>query len=124
MDSNTLNWTDTVILWATLVIAWTFGEGGRVIIAGAAGGLIRWLSDEHRRIRDGAIAVITGAIFAKYGTPIGLVLLNNWIGPIDITNDQIRDSTAFAMGVGGMTVGKLIMALFEKNLRKITSEEK
>lgn len=119
MEHGNLSWFDTVMLWGTLILAWALGEGGRVIIAGAAGGLIRWIMEEKRRIRDGAVAVITGAIFAKYGTPIGAVLLDNWFGPMTSDNDQIRDSAAFAMGIGGMTVGKLLMAMFEKYADKM-----
>lgn len=119
MHNDQLTWFDTILLWGTLILAWVVGEGGRVVIAGAAGGLIRWIMDERRRFRDGAIAVITGAIFANYGTPVGTVLLNNWFGPLDAGNDQIRDSAAFAMGIGGMTVGKLIMAMFERHVERL-----
>lgn len=115
MHNDHLPWFDTLLLWGTIIFAWLIGEGGRVVIAGAAGGLIRWIMDERRRWRDGIVAVTTGAIFAKYGTPLGIILLNNWFGPLDAGNDQIRDSAAFAMGIGGMTVGKLIMAMFEKH---------
>lgn len=123
MDNNTLTWFDTLLLWGTLVFAWALGEGGRVVIAGAAGGLIRWIMDEKRRFRDGAVAVITGAIFAKYGTPLGIALLSNWFGPLEAGNDQIRDSAAFAMGIGGMTVGKLIMAMFERHVDRLKKGE-
>ena len=117
MDNNSLTWLDTALLWGTLVFAWALGEGGRVIIAGAAGGLIRWIMDDKRHFRDGALALITGAIFAKYGTPIGIVLLDNWFGPFDAdTKQQVRDTAAFSMGIGGMAFGKLIMAMFEKHL--------
>lgn len=121
MHNEHLSWFDTLLLWGTIIFAWLVGEGGRVVIAGAAGGLIRWIMDERRRWRDGIVAVTTGVIFANYATPVGLILLNNWFGPLDAANAQIRDSAAFAMGIGGMTVGKLIMAMFEKhaaNLRK------
>ena len=74
---------------------------------------------EKRRLRDGVVAVIAGAIFAKYGTPVGIELLDNWFGPLDSGNDQIRDSAAFAMGIGGMTFGKLIMAMFEKYAKSL-----
>lgn len=122
MEHQSLTWFDSLMFWGTIIAAWLLGEGGRVVIAGAAGGLMRWIMEEKRRLRDGIVAVITGAIFAKYGTPIGLALLDNWFGPLNSANDQIRDSAAFAMGIGGMTFGKLIMAMFEKYLGKIKED--
>lgn len=119
MDHGSTSWFDVLVLWATVFLTWAVGEGGRVVIAGAAGGLMRWIMDEKRRIRDGAVAIIAGAIFAKYFTPVGLVLLDKWFGPLTSDIDQIRDSAAFAMGIGGMTVGKLIMAMFEKYSEKM-----
>lgn len=119
MDQHGLTWFDTFMFWGTIIAAWLVGEGGRVVIAGAAGGLMRWIMEEKRRLRDGVVAVIAGAIFAKYGTPVGIELLDNWFGPLDSGNDQIRDSAAFAMGIGGMTFGKLIMAMFEKYAKSL-----
>lgn len=122
MDHNTLSWYETMLLWGTLIAAWVFGEGGKVVIAGAVGGFIRWMMEETRRVRDGAIAVTTGGMFATYLTPVGIAMLNKWFGPLEDSADEIKFSAAFAMGIGGMTVAKLITALFEAYARKVKSE--
>jgi len=127
MEHQAPTWFDQFVLYGTLVAAWVFGEGGRVAIAGAAGGFIRWLMDEKRRIIDGAIAVVTGAIFAEYATPVGVpiiaAVLDNVLG-IKKTVEDIDYTAGFAIGILGMTIAKLLTALFEKYARKMTSGEK
>lgn len=119
MPENPLTWYETFILWGTVFTAWAFGEGGKVLIAGAAGGIVRWIMEEKRRIRDGALAIMSGIVFAQYLTPVGIALMTTWFGSLGENTDDIKFSAAFAVGIGGMSVAKLVTAMFDAHARKL-----
>ncbi|AXQ93214.1 hypothetical protein LV780_04945 [Cereibacter azotoformans] len=60
-DSGPGAW-ETVLLSGSMIAAWIGGEAGRVAVAGGAGGLMRWLAAEQRRIRDGVLAERAGVV--------------------------------------------------------------
>lgn len=70
-------------------------------VAGAAGGLVRWLTLKTP-MRDGLSAVVVGAITATYCTPAILPLLRPLLGMV--TADEAgRDSLAgFLIGLIGV----------------------
>jgi len=109
---------ETLLLWLQLAITWFAGEAGRAAIAGAAGGLIRWLMSERRRIRDGILAVVAGLLFARYLSPIMQALITTWIGDLG-DGDAVRDTAAFAAGLGGMSVAKIILAVIDAQAAKL-----
>ena len=106
---------DHLVYYGTLIAAWIAGEGGRAIVAGAAGGFVRWILTERRRVLDGGIAVVTGAIFAKYTTGPMLVVLQRWLGDL---GPDAATSAAFAAGLCGMGVAKVGTAGLETWLRR------
>lgn len=110
--------------WHTVgaVLTWITGEAGRVWIAGAAGGLLRWFHQEVRRIRDGVIAVISGVMAAQYLPPIVVPLLQ--LVNINVALDQsTAASIYFVSGLVGMSVTKLLLAVFEVYIPKLFRRE-
>lgn len=100
---------DYLLLWGGIILSWLAGETGRVIVASGFGGLIRWLSTERRRIEDGIVAVIGGAVCGTYLWPI--VLYIPTIPPISSqpipeTPDNIA-MAAFVMGTMGISFVKI-----------------
>lgn len=104
----------TLKLWVGLFLTWLAGSAGQVALAGAAGGAVRWwlgrpqMSIAH--LISGAGSVITGAIFARYFAPITLALIEKWVGPL---GDGAFATAAFAAGLGGMSIAKIIIAAIE-----------
>lgn len=99
-----------VKVYSGLVLTWFMGASGQVALAGAAGGLVRWWLSERRKILAGAGSVITGAIFAQYFAPITLTILEKWVGPL---GEGSFATAAFAAGLGGMSIAKIILAAIE-----------
>lgn len=102
---------DTVALWGGLALTWAAGESGRVVVASGLGGLMRWLTSERRRIRDGVIAVIGGVVAGTYFWPAVLAALS-----LERTPDNIALS-AFVAGTIGMSVVKIITAVAEARIK-------
>ncbi|UFM64256.1 hypothetical protein LOS78_01915 [Paracoccus sp. MA] len=113
---NEPNWFDQIIVNAALVGAWITGEAGRAALAGAAGGLVRWLMSERRRIRDGIVSIIVGTLMARYATPITMAVLESWFGEM---KGDVQNTAGFATGIIGMSLAKLIMGMFEAHVRRI-----
>ncbi|MBU2960481.1 hypothetical protein KO516_06565 [Citreicella sp. C3M06] len=107
-------------LWLGLWLTWLTGAAGQVAIAGAAGGAVRWWMNERRRIASGIGSVITGAIFAQYFAPITLAIMNRYIGPL---GDGAYATAAFAAGLGGMSIAKIIIAAVEAGAGKLNHEK-
>lgn len=106
----------TLKLWLGLFLTWFAGSTGQVALAGAAGGAVRWWMSERRHLISGAGSVITGAIFAKYFAPITLAILEKWAGPL---GEGAFATAAFAAGLGGMSIAKIIIAAIEGASGKI-----
>lgn len=102
---------EQLLLYAGLAAAWIGGESGRVLVASGAGGLVRWIFSERRRIRDGVVAVVGGAISGKYLWPFVL-----WALRMDHTPDNIA-MAAFLAGTIGMSLTKVASALVESKIR-------
>lgn len=107
---------ENLILYATMVGAWIFGEGTKAAFAGAAGGLVRWMMSERRRIRDGIISVTSGALMAHYGTPLMLAILEKWMGEL---RGDAGFAAAFCSGLVGMSLAKLVIAYIDAQGRKV-----
>ncbi|ATG47585.1 hypothetical protein CEW89_08360 [Celeribacter ethanolicus] len=108
-------WSE-VKLYAALFVTWLAGASGQVALAGAAGGLVRWWLSERRKIIAGLGAVVTGAIFAKYFAPLTLSILERTVGPL---GEGAFATAAFAAGLGGMSIAKIIIAAIEGASLKI-----
>ncbi len=104
---------DLVMLWGALAITWMAGETGRVFVASGAGGLLRWMTQEKRKLRDGIIAVIGGSIAGHFLWPFVLALMGLVTGGIPETPNSIA-MAAFVAGTSGMSLVKIVTAFIEK----------
>lgn len=111
-DNTTPGLLQTALVWGGAIIAWLAGESGRVLVAGGLGGLLRWSFDERRRIRDGVINVITGAICAKYLGAFVLALLAG-VAPSIRDHPDAPLTAGFSAGLVGMSLAKILIAIVE-----------
>ena len=107
----------SLLIWGTAFVSWATGEAGRVIIAGAAGGFLRWTMQERRRFRDGIIQIGVGALCAHYLSPLVASLLGVFFGPI-----QDKSTTGFIAGLLGISLAKIIIAVFDARSKKLTED--
>lgn len=122
MPEKTPGILEFISLYLGLAVAWIGGESGRVLVAGGAGGLTRWLSSERRRIRDGVLGVIVGVLTGQYLWPLGLHLPKLVGGtPFDEVPSNIAMS-AFLVGTLGVSVVKVGTAFVEQYANKYRRE--
>ena len=91
------------------VIEWMFSPDGQAAVAGALGGLVRWMT-----LRDhwteGVAALIVGAICAVYLGPMIEPILTPTIGRI--APDRDADGfAAFVVGLGGISLAGFLIDL-------------
>lgn len=106
---------DKLVIMLASVATWLTGEVGRVLLAGASGGLVRWLVQEKRRLRDGVIAVVAGAPSAFYLGPAVPGLME--LAGVNVANDPNMTQTfGFLAGLGGMSLAKALIGLIESRV--------
>lgn len=114
MQDKAPGFFEFVSVYLGLAAAWLGGESGRVLVAGGAGGLTRWLTSERRRIRDGILGVIVGVLTGQYLWPLGLHLPKLIGGaPFDEVPSNIAMS-AFLVGTLGVSMVKVGTAVIEQ----------
>ena len=82
-------------------------DAGKTTLAGAAGGLVRWMT-LRENWRDGIVSLGIGAICSLYLGPIIFPLLNPVLSDVAPAGD-VGGLAAFIVGLGGISLtGALI----------------
>ena len=89
----------------------------KLALAGALGGLVRWITLRDRW-REGAGAVVVGAISAMYLGPLVAPLLSPVIGNLAPGSDT-SGLAAFVVGLGGVGVTGIVIDLIRARRRDI-----
>lgn len=110
---------DVLVLGAGAV-AWLSGEAGRIVVASGAGGLVRWLASERRRIRDGILSVVAGILVGSYLWPLVLAALGLLPGMSPESGDS-QAMAGFIAGLMGISGAKIVIAVIEARGRQHTS---
>lgn len=119
----------TLKLWGGLFLTWAAGSTGQAMIAGSAGGFVRWVFEKKageqktgaRLLLDGLVAVIMGAIFARYFGPVAEAVIANFIGEL---GEGAAGTAAFAAGLSGMSITKIVIAAVDAQHRRVTEDKK
>jgi hypothetical protein len=97
------------------------GEHGAIAVAGAAGGIVRWLT-LRESWRDGMISVIIGAVCAVYLEPIALPALEPVLGRVIANPSKLSNLSAFLVGIGGIAVSGFVIDLWTHRRRQMTED--
>lgn len=97
-----------------------YNKTAQLIVAGALGGLVRWLTLRDHWT-DGLISIIVGAVCSAYVSPLVIPALTPLTGAVDISTESIIGLSGFLVGVGGITVSGMIMDAWRKQ-RKLRKE--
>ncbi|KJS45248.1 MAG: hypothetical protein VR71_02230 [Roseovarius sp. BRH_c41] len=114
---------DKLVVMLASVATWLSGEVGRVLLAGASGGLVRWLVQEKRRLRDGVIAVVAGAPSAFYLGP-AVPGLMEFAGMRVADSPNMTQTFGFLAGLGGMSLAKALIGLIEARVTSGSEEQR
>jgi hypothetical protein len=88
-------------------LSWIFSDLGKAAIAGALGGLVRWVTLKESK-RDGFTSLVVGGICAIYLGPLVEPLLEPVLGKIAPDGDAAGFSS-FVVGLGGISIAGFIL---------------
>ncbi|WP_298491523.1 hypothetical protein [uncultured Maritimibacter sp.] len=112
---------ETAVTWAAVMLAWAAGDLGSRIIAGGAGGGLRWAASEGRNLKTFAGAIIAGMICAKYMAPALVTIWETYVGPFADLRDAYQ-TCGFLSGMIGMTGVRLVAAIIEGRARRLVED--
>ena len=98
------------------LFGWLGTDTGKLILAGAAGGVVRWLTLRNNW-KEGSIAVIVGALCASYLGPLAVPLVEPVFGAIAPGGDS-TGFAAFIVGMGGISLSGLIIDVINARRKK------
>lgn len=108
--------------WWSLIAS----ERGQIVLAGAAGGVVRWLTlRDHWS--DGAPGIVVGAILAAYAGPLAEPAFRWVLSPIAPgTAFSAPALSGFVMGLAGVAFSGLVIDAFRRGaaeLRRLRQEK-
>lgn len=103
------------------IISWLFTDVGRAVLAGALGGLVRWLTLRDRW-QEGVTAVLVGAICALYLGPLVEPVLEPTIGKI-APGEDATGLASFICGLAGISIAGLLIDVFNARRRRVAKDE-
>jgi len=93
-------------------LSWLQSDAANAAIAGAAGGLVRWLTLRDNP-RDGIASLIVGAVCAIYLGPIVEPMLRPVFGAISPGRDP-QGFAAFVVGLGGIGLAGFVIEVLRQ----------
>ena len=97
--------------------AWLIGEKGQLAMAGALGGVVRWLS-LREDWQSGIISITVGAICALYLAPLTIPAIEPLIGKIVVDATSRAGFSGFIIGIGGIAVSGFVIDLWKARARQ------
>jgi hypothetical protein len=94
------------------------GQKAQVVLAGAAGGLVRWLT-LRSAWRDGTISVIVGSISALYLGPLAEPAIDALLGTFVADPASRYTFSGFIIGLGGVSVSGFVMDFWRARRHKM-----
>lgn len=102
-------------------LQWLVSEPGRAAIAGALGGIVRWIT-LRESIAEAFGSLIVGAICAMYLSPLVEPILQPIIGPIAPNGDP-AGFAAFVVGLGGISLASFVIGTFTARTKRDDDEQ-
>ena len=91
------------------ILTWLWTEPGKAALAGAAGGIVRWVT-LRERWQDGVASLLVGSICAIYVAPFVNPLISPMIGDLAPNGDS-NGFASFIVGLGGISIAGLLIDL-------------
>ncbi len=97
-------------------------DKGGAVLAGALGGVVRWITLKER-ILDGVASIAAGAICAVYLGPVIQPAITPLIGSFVLKESSRMAFGGFVLGLGGITVAGFIIDFLKSWARKKTADK-
>lgn len=101
---------------------WLFSPMAKLAIAGALGGVVRWLTLKQPPL-DGAISVIVGAICALYVGPAIHPLLRPVVDFAGVDPDAVQGLGGFLVGIGGILVSGFLIDIWQLRRKMLKQQQ-
>ena len=88
-----------------------------VLVAGAAGGFVRWVTLRERFV-EGMASIACGAICAVYLSPLAVPMISSAFGALHMSEAQQVGFSGFVIGLGGVFVSGLVIDIVRGFRRK------
>ena len=92
--------------------AWLASEPGKAALAGAAGGLVRWITLRDNW-KEGLLGILAGSACAVFLGPIVLPVLEPVLGGISNSDEHIAGFTGFVVGLGGVGLASALIDIMQ-----------
>lgn len=93
-------------------LAWLFSPAAKLAVAGALGGVVRWLTLKQPPL-DGLISVVVGAICAVYIGPSIIPILKPVIDFTGVDHESAVGLGGFLIGIGGILVSGFVIDIWQ-----------
>lgn len=100
---------------------WLSSPEMKLAIAGALGGVVRWLTLKQPPI-DGVISIVVGSIFAFYGGPFVLHIMRPIMDLTSADAAPVATFSGFVAGLGGIVFAGIIMDVINIRRRLLRKE--
>jgi hypothetical protein len=101
---------------------WLIGEKGQLAVAGALGGVVRWLS-LREDWKDGLVSITVGAICAVYLSPLAIPLFDSVLGKIVVDAAARHSFSGFLIGIGGIAVSGLVLDIWKARRTQVSTDK-
>lgn len=102
------------------ILTWLASDGGHAALAGALGGVVRWLTLQHSW-REGITTLVVGSICAIYIGPLALPILEQTLGKI-VQNGDMAGLASFLTGIGGLSLSGIVIDVFHRRRAEILKD--
>ena len=96
--------------------SWIMTDQAKTALAGAAGGIVRWVT-LRERWQDGVASLLVGSICALYVGPFVNPLISPIIGDLAPNGDS-NGLASFIVGLGGISIAGLLIDLIRTRTTK------
>lgn len=103
-------------------LPWLLTEKAQAVMAGALGGVVRWLS-LREDWKSGLISITVGAICSLYLSPLAIPIIEPVLGKLVIDPAARAGFSGFIMGIGGIAVAGFFIDLWNARRAARLSED-
>jgi hypothetical protein len=104
------------------LFSWLASDHGKAALAGAAGGIVRWVT-LRERWQDGLLSLLVGALCALYLGPFVNPFLKPVIGDLAPNGDS-AGFASFIVGLGGISLAGLLIDIIRARRVAVNAEGK
>lgn len=103
-------------------VDWLLGVKAQIILSGALGGVVRWLT-LREKTGAGAVSVIVGGICALYLGPVIEPLLDPLISVAKIDQAARASFAGFVIGLTGITISGFVIDFISQRKAALTGKK-